>query len=177
MKTVVWCLFLLALALLPSRASSGDIAMPAPACDVFDFAFCFARPHDGIVELRSGPDFGVHRVLSRDAQWMFSIYSGMAPERKAEDVVALAKYRKEGVAIEVGSTHDAEGRHAIDVRLRYPSGFQLHVFGARDAAGRAALADVMTSFRRCSKRGDSGIECKSQPLFDARVADLVRKVE
>ena len=73
MKTVVWCLFLLALALLPSRASSGDIAMPAPACDVFDFAFCFARPRDGIVELRSGPDFGIHRVLSRDAQWMFSI--------------------------------------------------------------------------------------------------------
>lgn len=166
-----WFAILCALFMFPAQAET-----PPIACDVFDSSFCFAKSRSEVVTLRSGPDFDIYRVSTQDDHPLFSIYVGMAPSRQ-KGRVNLGKYRKDGVDVDIAAVKTPSGTQVVDILVGLPNGIQLHVFGAGDKEGREALADVMSNFRRCQRKGFSGIVCENGSLFKPADANLIRKIE
>ena len=145
-------------------------------CDVFDMGFCFRKPWNAVVTQWSGPDFQVYSVATRDDAPLFSVYDGMAPDRQ-DGRVRLKQYKTNGLRVDIGTLKNAEGAKAMDILIQYPHGGYLHIFGASDQAGRDALADAMTGFRPCTRRGVTSVDCETKPLFDDSAAELVRTLK
>ncbi|WP_407352159.1 hypothetical protein [Luteimonas sp. R10] len=144
-------------------------------CDVFSYAFCFRKPYGAVVLQRSGPDFEIYQVQGGDSRPFFSLYVGTTPERESDDAVRLRNFKVRGIDVTVNLYLDAEGNDAVELRLSYPTGLKVHVFDARDAVARTALAEVLSGFRACSKLDFTSIECEVAPLFDSDVASVIQQ--
>jgi hypothetical protein len=145
-------------------------------CDVIDMSFCFIKPWKSVVTLWSGPDFQVYNVATRDEEALFSVYDGMAP-KQSDGRVRLKQYKRDGFRVDIGTLKNSDGNKTVDILIQSPRGGYLHVFGASDQAARSALADAMTSFRHCTRRGVTSVDCEAKPLFDESAAELVRNLK
>ncbi|MUV15278.1 hypothetical protein [Noviluteimonas gilva] len=143
-------------------------------CDVFNFNFCFRKPYGAVVELRSGPDFDIYRVVDGESgRALWSVYVGTAPERTRQDV-GLFAVQSNGVGISAGTYPTEAGARGLELRLAYPKGLFVHVFGVETEPGKIALVETLPSFRLCSKSGLTSIECKSSPMLDGDAQQILR---
>jgi hypothetical protein len=155
---------------------SAQAETPPMSCNVFDYTFCFRKDRSDMVTHRSGPDFDIYNVSTRDDVPLFSIYAGMAPSRQPGRL-SLKQYRNDGVDIDIGVVTTPSGTKVADVLVGLPRGEYVHVFGAVDRQGREALAEVMPNFRHCKKRWFTSVDCENGSLFKPADADLIRKIE
>jgi len=143
-------------------------------CDVFSFAFCFRKPHNSVVTQRSGPDFEVYQVSAGETRPLFSIYVGTTPERVPENATRLHSFIRNDLDITINEVDESPDSKAIDIRVLYPNGLMIHVFGANTAIARDKLADALKGFHQCAKREFTSIDCHDAPLFDQRSVSAIR---
>lgn len=135
-------------------------------CDVFSYSFCFRKPDAAVVKFQSGPDFDIYEVLGPNETRLFSIYVGTAPEEVPDGATTIGGFNEGGVKVKASSFPNSAKEDSVELRLSYPNGLTLHVFNVKSAASKMALAETLSSFRVCSKRGFTSTKCKSKPLFD-----------
>lgn len=143
-------------------------------CDVFNYNFCFKKPYGTAVTLSSGPDFEIYQVSEPGSEHpLWSIYVGTAPER-ARHQTHLISSQADGVKISVGTYLIDATAQGMELRLQYPTGLFVHIFGVDTERGESALVEMLTSFRYCSKQGITSIACKTAPILNDKAQQVLR---
>jgi hypothetical protein len=145
-------------------------------CDLYSYAFCVRKPYGVAVTHRDGPDFTIYQFMRDDAV-LFSLYLGRARQDVGDALKRVETFKSAGVAVEVFTDQQPAASRKVEVRVAYRDGTSVHAFGARDQAGREALAETMSTFRSCSIRGFTSLKCREQTLFDKTQANVIRQVE
>jgi len=170
-------------ALAMSACAHGSEGVTSPSkkastkypCDVFSSTFCFRKPFGTTVSQRSGPDFEIFQVIDGNATTAaFSMYLGTTPEREAEHATRILSTTRGDVGVTVNSIRNSSNINEMDVRISYPTGLNIHVFGASTKEERNLLAEMLQSFRRCNKEQFTSIACSTEPLFDEEILSEIR---